>query len=222
MPIDYRIVEMTPEQLEADRRVWGGLADSVRALAEASLRTTVAPDVATEVAKRVDELTELLRAEQIEGSYGVSVTRDGRVLGHGNAVVGMRNPVAVPLQMERSPEGRAWASFHLNALYEGPPTKVHGGVSALILDQVLGEAAAAGGSPGMTGTLTLRYRRNLPLGDCSVEGWIDSQDGPKTVVRGVIRDADGNDCVEAEGVFILPRWAREQLERSGNRPPKFE
>lgn len=222
MPIDYRIVEMTPEQLEADRRVWGGLADSVRALAEASLRTTVAADVATEVAKRVDELTELLRAEQIEGSYGVSVTRDGQVLGHGNAVVGMRNPVAVPLQMERSPEGRAWASFHLNALYEGPPAKVHGGVSALILDQVLGEAAAAGGSPGMTGTLTLRYRRNLPLGDCSVEGWIDGRDGVKTVVRGVIRDADGNDCVEAEGVFILPRWAREQLERSGNRPPKFE
>lgn len=222
MPIDYRIVEMTPEQLEADRRVWGGLAESVRALAEASLRTTVGTEVATEVTKAVDELTELLRAEQIEGSYGVSVTRDGHVLGHGNAVVGMRNPVAVPLHMERSPEGRAWASFHLNALYEGPPTKVHGGVSALILDQVLGEAAAAGGSPGMTGTLTLTYRRNLPLGDCSVEGWIDRRDGVKTVVRGVIRDADGNDCVEAEGVFILPRWAREQLERSGSRPPKFE
>ena len=222
MPIDYRVVEMSADELEAERRVYGGLAASVRALAEASLRTTVAPDVATEVSKRVDELTELLRAEQIEGSYGVSVTRDGHVLGHGNAVVGMRNPVAVPLEMQRSPEGRAWASFHLNALYEGPPTKVHGGVAALILDQVLGEAAAAGGSPGMTGTLTLRYRRNLPLGDCSVEGWIDRVEGVKTIVRGVVRDAEDRDCVEAEGVFILPRWAREQLERSGERPPKFE
>lgn len=222
MPIDYRVVEMTPDELEADRRVWGGLADSVRALAEASLRTTVSPDVATEVTKRIDELTELLRAEQIDGSYGVAVTKDGHVLGHGNAVVGMRNPIAVPLQMERSPEGRAWASFHLNALYEGPPTKVHGGVIALILDQVLGEAAAAGGSPGMTGTLTLRYLRNTPLGDCSVEGWIDHTEGVKTIVKGVLRDAGGNDCAAAEGIFILPRWAREQLEKSGQRPPKFE
>ena len=58
--MDYTVVEMTAEELEDERVVLGGLAESVRSLADASLRTTVAPDVvamgfassATEVAQR--------------------------------------------------------------------------------------------------------------------------------------------------------------------------
>jgi acyl-coenzyme A thioesterase PaaI-like protein len=119
----------------------------------------------------------------------------------------------VPLHIERSDEGRAWASFRLGAVYEGPPGMVHGGVSALLLDQLLGEAAAAGGAPGMTGTLTLRYRRPTPLGEVSGEAWIERVDGIKTIVRGELRNAEGETSVEAEGIFILPRWAREAMEK---------
>ena len=87
---------------------------------------------------------------------------------------------------------------------------MHGGVSALILDQVLGEAAGAGGKPGMTGTLTLRYRQGTPLGDLRVEGWIDRVDGIKTYAKAHILGPDGV-TVEAEGIMILPRWAREAI-----------
>ena len=222
VPIKYTVVEMTEDELEQERAVLGGLAQGVRELAEASLRTTVPLDVATEVTAEIERLTARLREEQIPGSFGVSLTSSGVVRGHGNAVVGMRNPVAVPLDMQRSDEGRAWASFHLNALYEGPPETVHGGVVALILDQVFGEAAAAGGSPGMTGTLTIRYERNTPLGDVSAEAWIDRTEGVKTIVKGEMRDADGQTTATAEGIFILPRWAREALEKDGQQPPRFE
>ena len=99
---------------------------------------------------------------------------------------------------------------------------VHGGVVALVLDQLLGEAAAAGGSPGMTGTLTLRYVHGTPLGDCSGEAWIDHVDGVKTIVKGELRRADGEPSVHAEGVFILPRWARDALAEHHQRPPRFE
>jgi acyl-coenzyme A thioesterase PaaI-like protein len=221
-PIKYTVVEMTEDDLEQERAVLGGLAQSVRDLAEASLRTTVPADVAAEVTAEVERLTARLRQEQIPGAFGVSLTSSGVVRGHGNAVVGMRNPIAVPLDVQHSDEGRAWASFHLNALYEGPPDTVHGGVVALVLDQILGEAAAAGGSPGMTGTLTLRYERNTPLGDVSAEAWIDRVEGVKTIVKGEIRDADGNPTAHAEGVFILPRWAREALEKDHRKPPRFE
>ena len=112
----------------------------------------------------------------------------------------------------RDPAGRASADFHLGAAYEGPPGLVHGGVAALILDQVLGEAAGAGGKPGMTGTLTLRYRRGTPLGDLRCEAWIDRVEGIKTCAQGRLSDAEGV-TVEAEGVFILPRWAREAFEK---------
>jgi acyl-coenzyme A thioesterase PaaI-like protein len=221
-PFQYDVVDLTDEELAEERRVYGGLAQSVRELAEASLRSTVDHEVAVEVQREVEALTERLRKSQIDGSFGVSLTRGGGVRGYGNAVVGMRNPIAVPLDIQRTPDGRAWADFELNALYEGPPGKVHGGVIALVLDQVFGEAAAAGGTPGMTGTPTMRYLRSTPLGSCSAEAWIDRREGVKTYVQGVMRDADGTVTVEAEGIFILPRWAREALGGEGMSPPRFE
>ena len=68
------------------------------------------------------------------------------------------------IEHDPSANGDVWSDFHLGAAYEGPPGLVHGGVSAMILDQILGEAAGAGGKPGMTGTLTLTYRQGTPLG----------------------------------------------------------
>ena len=135
----------------------------------------------------------------------------------GNTVVGLRNAVAPPLHVERESTGRVWASFHLGAAYEGPPGLVHGGVSALILDQLLGEATGAGGRPGMTASLTLTYRRATPLGDLRAEAWIERSEGIKTWARGHLSDAEGV-TVEAEGLFILPRWAREAAEP----PASFE
>ena len=74
----------------------------------------------------------------------------------------------------------------------------------------------------MTGRLTLTYRRPTPLGDLSAEAWLDRTDGVKTTVRGHIKDAEGNPTVEAEGLFILPRWAREAMAKSQERPSRFE
>jgi hypothetical protein len=51
---------------------------------------------------------------------------------------------------------------------------------------------------------------------------VDSTAGIKTTVKGELRDADGEVTVEAEGLFILPRWAREQLAASGEPPPQYE
>ena len=220
--MDYTVVEMTAEELEEERLVFGGLADSVRDLADASLRTTVSTDVVSEVQAEIDRLTARLRKEQIPGPFGVSLSSQGTVRGHGNAVVGLRNPVAPPLKIDHSDEGRAWSSFRLGPLYEGPPGMVHGGVAALVLDQVLGEAAAAGGSPGMTGTLQLRYVKATPLGDCSAEAWIDRVEGAKTFAKAELRRSDGETTVRAEGIFILPRWAREAIDEQHQRPPRFE
>jgi acyl-coenzyme A thioesterase PaaI-like protein len=221
-PFDYPVVDLAPEAIAADLESYGALAASVRALGEASLRTTLDADAVARIRGQIEELTCQLRAGQHEGSLGVRVVRGGPVLAWGNAVVGARNPIAVPLHIEQDPTGRSRASFHLNALYEGPPTLVHGGVTALILDQMLGEAAAAGGAPGMTGQLTLRYLRPTPLGDCSAEAWIDHREGVKTIVKGAMRNADGEDTVTAEGIFILPRWARERRSTDDAAPNRFE
>jgi uncharacterized protein (TIGR00369 family) len=222
IPFDPPIVDLTPEEIAQEREVYGGLTASVRRLMESSMRTTVGPDAVTEMTRVIDDLSERLEQDMVPGNLGLTLTTDGHARAHGNAVVGLRNPIAVPLRITHDPTGRARSDFHLNALYEGPPGMVHGGVVALILDQIFGEAAAAGGSPGMTGTLTIRYTRPTRLGDCSAEAWVDRVEGQKTIVKGELRDAKGRTTAEAEGVFILPKWAREAIEQGAPKPSRFE
>lgn len=211
--------EITEDELERQRALYGPFTDAVRDLVDATIRTEVDDDEVRAVQAEVEALTARLRSRQIAGAYGVRFTAGGRGRPWGNPVVGLRNAAAPPLVVERDPAGRAWADFHLGAAFEGPPGLVHGGVSAMILDQLLGEATGAGGKPGMTGTLTLRYRRGTPLGDLRGEAWIERSEGIKTWARGHLADAEGV-TVEAEGLFILPRWARERMEAAN--PKYFE
>lgn len=212
--------DVSHEEIERQRALYGPLAQAVRELADAVIRTEVGDDEIAAAQAEIEAVTKRLRERQIPGSYGVRFNADGEGRAWGNAVVGTRNPVAPPLKIHHDSSGRAWSEFHLGAAYEGPPGLVHGGVSALILDQMLGEAAGAGGKPGMTGTLTLRYRRGTPLGELSAEAHIDRVEGIKTFAVGHIADAEGV-TVEAEGVFILPKWARKALEKEQT-PSRFE
>ena len=54
----------------------------------------------------------------------------------------------------------------------------------------------------------MRYLRATPLGPLHAEAVITRTDGVKTFCAGHISDAEGI-TVEAEGVFITPRWLRD-------------
>ena len=209
--------DISPEELERERALYGPFAQSVRELVDATIRTTVDHDEIRAATAEIEAIVARLRTSQLDGAYGVKFGKEGRGRPWGNTVVGLRNGAAPPLVIQHEDTGRAWSDFHLGAAYEGPPSLVHGGVSALILDQMLGEAAGAGGKPGMTGTLTLRYRQGTPLGDLRAEAWIDRSEGIKTWAKGHIIGPEGV-TVEAEGVFILPRWARKAIAEHEARP----
>lgn len=216
--------DISSEEQDRQRDLYAPFTDALRGLVDAGIRTEVDDEEIRAVQAEVETLTQRLRARQLDGSYGVRFNQEGRGRAWGNAVVGVRNAVAPPLVIEHEGDtGRVWSDFHLGAAYEGPPTLVHGGVSALILDQMLGEAAGAGRRPGMTGTLTLVYRQGTPLGPLRAEAWIDRVDGIKTWAKGQILGPDGV-TVEAEGVFILPRWARQAVadqESAAQPTPRF-
>ena len=74
----------------------------------------------------------------------------------------------------------------------------------------------------MTGTLTLRYLRPTPLGDCSARAWVDRVEGVKTIVKGEFHRADGTTTVEAEGIFVMPGGRASRWPQEGLRPPRFE
>jgi acyl-coenzyme A thioesterase PaaI-like protein len=184
---------------------YGPLADSIRRLIDVSIRSEVDAGVVASAQAKIDAAAQELSAIAAEESFGIRVSSDGESLAWGNVVIGLKNPVAPPLEVKREADGSVWTEFVLGAPYEGPAGHVHGGVCALILDHVLGATAHLPGRPAVTGTLTLRYLRGTRLGQrLRAEARVDRVDGVKTFAVGQLTDADGA-TVTAEGIFILPR-----------------
>lgn len=204
--VEFTVANLDSADVERLRAVFGPLTESVRDLIDATIRTEVDADVVAVAKAEIDAATARLRSRQLDGPFGVRIAEGGQ-MPWGNPVIGLRNPIAPPLVLHRTADGGKAADFHLGAAYEGPPGHVHGGVSALILDHVLGEAASSAEHPRLTGTISMRYLRTTPLGDLHVEARIVRTEGVKTFAVGHLSDADGV-TVEAEGVFITPKWAR--------------
>jgi acyl-coenzyme A thioesterase PaaI-like protein len=209
--LDFTLENISADEVERLRAVYQPLAESVRELIDATVRTEVDAAAVAAAKAEIDSATACLRRKQTEGSFGVRYLATGERMAWGNAVVGIRNPIAPPVQIQRDADGKSVCDFHLGAAYEGPPGHVHGGVAALVLDHLLGEAASDGINPRLTGTISFRYVRATRLGDLHAEAVITRTEGVKTYAVGHLADAEGV-TVEAEGVFIQPRWARDTSE----------
>lgn len=182
----------------------GELADAVRRLIDATIRTQADAATFAAVKEKIDSATAELSAALMPESFGVQQSDDGRPMAWGNVMIGLRNPVAPPLVINYEADGSVWSDFTLGAAYEGPPGHVHGGVCAMVLDHVLGATAHKPGRPAYTGTLRIRYLRGTPLGPLRAEARVDRTDGTKTFAIGHLSDGQGT-TVEAEGVFLRPR-----------------
>jgi len=206
--LEFTVEDLSSEDIARLRGIYEPLTDSVRSLVDAAIRTEADAQTVAEVKRDIDAAIARLRERQLEGAFGVRVTESGESMGWGNAVIGIRNALAPPLFTSRDDAGRISAEFDLGAAYEGPPGHVHGGVAAMILDHVLGEAASPDRQPRFTGTITMRYLRPTKLGPLRTEAIRIRSEGVKTYCSGHIADAEGI-TVEAEGVFITPRWLRD-------------
>jgi hypothetical protein len=208
-------VEIPYEVMSADEHdrlagLYGPLTDAVRELMDATIRTEADQDAITAARTAIQAATDALRSRQRDETQVVRYAVGGRPVVWSNAVIGLRNPIAPPLTIQHGEDGtQCWSDFTLNGAYEGPPGLVHGGVCALVLDHVLGEAASEGlTKPLFTGTLTVRFVRGTPLGRLRAEAAVERTEGVKSFVSGHLLDAEGI-TVEAEGIFIKPAWARD-------------
>jgi acyl-coenzyme A thioesterase PaaI-like protein len=198
---------LSAAELDRVKAVYAPLTEAVRDLIDATIWTQADDDVVADARAAIEAVNRSLREKTRPA--GMSYLADGHPLPLGNAAIGVCNPIAPPMVVHHEDDGRCWSEFVLGSAYEGPPTLVHGGVSALVLDHILGEAASEGMTrPRFTGTITVKYLRGTPLGPLRAEAFLDRTEGVKTYARGFISDAEGI-TVEAEGVFIQPAWARE-------------
>jgi hypothetical protein len=206
--IPYEV--MSTDEHDRLEALYGPLTDDVRELIRLALHTDADPDSVDAARTAIRAANDVLRSRQRDESQLVRYSVGGRPVVWGNAVIGLRNAIAPPLTIHHDADGtRCWSEFSLNSAYEGPPGLVHGGVCALVLDHVLGEAASAGlTKPLFTGTLTVRFVRGTPLGRLRADAAVERTEGVKSFVSGHLSDGEGI-TVEAEGIFITPAWARD-------------
>jgi acyl-coenzyme A thioesterase PaaI-like protein len=206
--MDFGFDVISAEEYDRQRVLYEPLTDAIRRLIDAGIHTDVDEATAREAQAAVEAVAATL--EQKRRTVTTLRHEDtGRPLAWANPAVGVRNAIAPPMIIHHEPDGRAWSEFTLSGAYEGPPGWVHGGICALVLDHILGEAASDGlTKPKFTGTITVKYLRGTPLGQLRAEAFIERTEGVKTYARGYLIDAEGT-TVEAEGVFIQPAWARE-------------
>lgn len=198
---------LSAAELDRVKAVYAPLAEAVRGLIDATIWTQADDDVVEDARAAIEAVTQSL-GEKTRPT-GMSYVTDGHPVPLANAAIGLCNPIAPPMVVHHEDDGRCWSEFVLGSAYEGPPTLVHGGVSALVLDHILGEAASEGMTrPRFTGTITVKYLRGTPLGPLRAEAFLDRTEGVKTYAPGFISDAEGI-TVEAEGVFIQPAWAQD-------------
>ena len=119
---------------------------------------------------------------------------------------GAMNPISMPMVMSQDPSvGEFGAVIGVGTFtepYEGPPGHIHGGFIAAAFDEVLGMAQSLTGRPGMTGTLSIKYRAPTPLNTPIVyKGWVDRVEGRKIFTKGQSFNGDTL-CAEAEVLFL--------------------
>jgi len=139
------------------------LTRAVRELIDATVRTLADDDLIAQARTAIQAVTRSLLSQRSRPP-GVSYRVDGRPLPLGNAATGQCNPIAPPVVVHHDGDGRCWSEFVLGAAYECPPSLVHGGVCALVLDHMLGEAA----SQGLTKPLS---PEPSPSSTCAARHW---------------------------------------------------
>lgn len=116
-------------------------------------------------------------------------------------LIGLANPLSPPVTI-RVEGDHIEGQVTFGAAYEGPPGCVHGGYLAAAFDEVLGSAQSLGGRPGMTGTLTVKYRSPTPLHTpLRFTSWVSGVEGRKIFTVGHCHAGDLL-TAEAEAIFI--------------------
>jgi acyl-coenzyme A thioesterase PaaI-like protein len=189
----------------SQRAAMRSLGEAMRALIERVVATTAPLPALEELTEGIHALDRRLddypSGRVPEGFSETSTSGDPHAFFDNSPLIGRANPLAPPIRIDIEGE-RVVGKVCFGAAYEGAPGVVHGGFVAAAFDEVLGMAQSLTGNPGMTGTLTVRYRKPTPLyADLVFEGWVERVEGRKIFTLG--RALHGDELTaEADAVFI--------------------
>jgi acyl-coenzyme A thioesterase PaaI-like protein len=191
----------------ARRAAVGELARGVRELADAAAETGVPDEEITAVALETRALAARLRVQRHRGPYS---GLHGPTVDHAtpagslplSPVIGDCNPSAPEVHLQFD-DGGVRGRARLTRRHVGPPGAAHGGVGALIADQLVAVTPLALGLVCVTESLTVRYRRPIPLEAELTLTAECAQVGDERVRATCTIAAGDNVCVEADADMVV-------------------
>jgi uncharacterized protein (TIGR00369 family) len=121
-------------------------------------------------------------------------------------VCGLKNALGLKVSFFVLDNNELAAVFTPRDEHQGYPGRLHGGIAAAVLDEVIGRAvnlSNLGEVWGVTVDLSLKYRKPLPIGEpLRARGRITKDGGRFFEGTGEILLADGTSAVEASGRYI--------------------
>jgi acyl-coenzyme A thioesterase PaaI-like protein len=117
-------------------------------------------------------------------------------------VIGLATPIAAPVITYMRGDDRVEARVTFGTAHEGAPGVVHGGIVAAVFDEVLSFTQPAKGQPGVTASLTIRFRAPTPLDtELRFEAELLKTEGRKIFAQGRCRAGDAV-TAEAEALYV--------------------
>jgi uncharacterized protein (TIGR00369 family) len=157
------------------------------------------------------------------GSSREIVAADGRryaFADHHCFACGGTNPIGMGLHIELD-EGRARTTWRAGDDFVGWSDKLHGGIVATLLDEVMAWACASSDAWAVTAEMTVRYRSPAAPGEELVaEGRVVEQRRRIYQVVGEVRGGDGRLVAEGSGRYLgaSPTQKADLKERYGAAP----
>jgi acyl-coenzyme A thioesterase PaaI-like protein len=191
-----------PAQIVASRRVAAAARRVIASTTGPAMDATTLDEVAVDLEGLADRLAPFEHESRWPGGTASDVAAmDDQLAFEWHPLIGPSNAIAAPMRIVRDGE-RAVGTITFNQAYEGPRGFAHGGFIAAMFDVMLLSAATLSQVAGLTGTLSVRYRRPTPLHrPIRYEAWIDEVLERKAIVKGA-SSVDGEVLAEAEGIFI--------------------
>jgi acyl-coenzyme A thioesterase PaaI-like protein len=194
------------QPVDGDRRLSARqVGEAVRTVIDLLTATSAPSEVLDRATEQLTSVASLLSGYGADRSYEGLAEASG--LGRDTAffdwspLLGRANPLAPPIQLEIK-EGVVVGHVRFGSAYEGPPGCVHGGLIAAGFDEVLGLTQSLSGQAGMTGRLTVHYRRPTPLlTDLRFEGRLDGVSGRKVLTSSRLYAGD-EVTADATGLFV--------------------
>ncbi|HNW83162.1 MAG TPA: PaaI family thioesterase [bacterium] len=119
-------------------------------------------------------------------------------------VCGKNNDSGLKLEIKSDKNlKKAWAVTKIDDKFCGWSGVVHGGIISTVLDEIMAYAAFTVYESGVTGEISVRFRKPVPTGrEILIEGFVESQKGRVVYATGKIT-LDGETMAESTGKMVM-------------------